>query len=97
MSSHPRRAQKVDKSQEPIARALEQLGVSVERGHDDLLIGWAGKTYWVEIKNPDAVSRKTGQIRPSELTDSEKERLMHWKGSYHICWSLEQVLKVIGL
>lgn len=46
-----RQAAKVDRSQTAIVRQLRSIpGVTVEPGHDDVLCGWKGVTYWFEIK-----------------------------------------------
>ena len=99
MSRHNRRAQKVDDNQREIVEELRKiLGVSVECGHDDILVGYKDRTYWVEIKNPQTeVSRKTGQLLSKALTNLEKDRLTDWQGHYCVAWTLEQILEDIGI
>ena len=88
-----RRADKVDANQGEIVDALRRIpGLSVETGKDDILIGYKGRTYWYEIKTPDTVSPRTGQVRPSEITDAERKLLETWPGHYRIVWTVEQIL-----
>jgi len=98
MSFHPRRAQRTDDNQADIVKALRDIpGVSVDVGHDDILVGYEGKTYWFEIKHPSAVSPLTGFVRPSEKTQTERNRETYWEGHYSIVWSFEQILDEIGI
>ena len=92
-------ADKTDNNQKEIVRALRKIpGIKVETGHDDVLIGRNGKTYWFEIKNPDeAVSKRTGKLLPNTLQANQKKLLATWTGHYKVVWSLEQILKEIGI
>jgi Holliday junction resolvase len=76
-----------DSNEKEIVQALIKLGVSVVRiDWLDLLIGYNGQNYIVEIKT------KTG--KPS---DEQLEKIANWKGRKpSICRSLEEVLEVIG-
>jgi hypothetical protein len=97
MSKH-RQAAKVDNSQTSIVRDLRKIpGLIVEVGHDDVLIGYKDRTYWYDLKNPEDVSKKTGEIRPSKLTDNDKRRLRDYTGHFKIVWSIEQILKEMGI
>ena len=91
-----RRAAKVDDNQSGIVKALRQIpGMTVEVGHDDILVGYKGRTYWFEIKRPEAVSKITGGIKPSEITVSELNRLCNWTGHYQVVWNIDQILNEI--
>lgn len=93
-----RRAAKIDANQTDIVDALRQIpGVSVEVGHDDILVGHAGKTWWYEIKSEDAISKKTGDVWWSEVTPSERTRLATWTGHYRIVWDVRQILEDLCL
>lgn len=88
---------KVDENQKAIVKALRAIpGVTVEPGHDDLLIGHKNRNYWVEVKRPEAMSKRTGEVMPSELTDTERHRQEHWKGQYLITDSLDRILEEIN-
>ncbi len=91
-------ADRVDNNQQKIVEALRKIpGVRVEVGHDDVLVGRNGKTYWFEIKNPDCVSKITGKIQPSKIKPSQYKLMGTWTGHYSIAWELEQILKEIGI
>ncbi len=88
---------KIDSNQTEIVKALRKLGISVSVNHNDILCGYAGRTYWFEVKNPGCVSPKTGEIRPSNIKVTQYKLLETWKGHYSIVHSLEQILQEIGL
>jgi len=62
------------------------MGCSVEVGHDDILVGFLGKTYWFEIK--------TGPR--AKIKDSQKKLLREYKGHYSIVWSTEMIIEEIN-
>ena len=88
----PRWAANVDKNQNGICEALEKLGFSVEKGHDDILVGKHGKTWWFEIKSENAVSKKTGKVREKAKKKSQVRLDNEWKGHYKIVSSLDEIL-----
>lgn len=91
-----RRAAKVDENQKSIVKALRQLpNITVAVGHDDILVGRNGRTYWFEIKRPEAISKKTGEVKASEITDSEQKLAKEWRGHYSIVSTLEEILEEI--
>lgn len=97
MSAH-RRAAKIDSNQPEIVEALRAIpGVSVQVGMDDILVGRNGKTYWFEIKEPGAVSKKTGKINDSAIKPSQHKLIAEWRGHYSVVWNLDQILDEIGV
>jgi hypothetical protein len=93
-----RRAAKIDSNQNEIVKELRKIpGVTVEVNHDDILVGYKGKTYWYELKDESAVSKKTGKILESSIKDSQKKLRAEWAGHYKIVSSLEEILKDIGI
>ncbi len=91
---------KNDLNQKTIVEKLRKLpGVGVQVDHDDILVGYQGRTYWFEVKNPDKVT-KDGKIQrqgPKSMTQQKQEALeMLWPGHYQIVWTLEQILEAIG-
>ena len=87
-----------DTNQKEIVKALRKIpGVKVEVNHDDFLVGFQGKTYWFECKNPDEVSKKTGEVLEEAIRPDQKELRATWTGHYKIVWTLEQILKEIGI
>jgi len=92
-----RRAAKVDSNQKQIVKQLRELGISVAPGHDDLLVGYQGKTYWFELKDPDKLLCADGvRFRKGVILDSQKEIMRTWRGHYAIVWELEMILYNIG-
>lgn len=91
-----RRAAKIDANQPGIVQFLRRLpGVTVEVGHDDILVGYCNRTFWFEIKEPGMVG-KDGTIRESEKKDSQKRLEAEWAGHYRIVWDIYQILEEIG-
>ena len=81
-----RKAAKIDSNQKDVVSALRMIpGVSVEVGHDDILVGYNGKTYWFEIK-----SKAKSPLKPSQVKLVEK-----WRGHYQVVHSLEEILNSI--
>lgn len=91
MSKH-RRAANVDKNQQDVVKELRQRGIAAETGHDDILVGRNGKTYWFELKAEDAVSKRTGMVRHSEIKESQKKLACTWPGHYRIVWTVQQII-----
>ncbi|HHS83689.1 MAG TPA: hypothetical protein ENK38_02030 [Gammaproteobacteria bacterium] len=95
--SHPRRANKIDKNQQAIVRYLRSLpGVSVELGHDDILVGYNLLTFWFEIKSPDVISKRTGKVIRSEKRRSQNRLQRTFAGHYSIVSSAKEILDEIG-
>lgn len=86
-----RRAAKIDNNQHEIVAALRAIGCSVEslaavgRGVPDLLVGRAGRTYLIEVKD--------GAKVPSARRLTDEQLLWHgeWRGG-----TLAVVLDVEG-
>lgn len=98
MAQTNRRKARVDTNQPMIVSQLRNIpGVTVITGHDDILVGFRGKTYWIELKSPGAVSKKTGKVKESCVRKSQKNIRTDWTGHYAICATLEEILIEIGL
>lgn len=92
-----RQAAKIDTNQPEIVKALRQIpGVTVETGKDDILVGYQGKTYWYEIKDPSCLD-KTGNIRATEIKEHQQWLEIHWRGHYEIVTSLKEILHDMGI
>ena len=91
-----RRAARVDENQSEIVAMLRSAGFSVELGHDDILVGYAGKTYWVEIKDPKKTLNKDGSWKAGALKDSQLKLQREWKGAYLVATSFEQIVDYIN-
>lgn len=91
-----RRADRIDDSQRAIVKALRALqGITVELGHDDILVGYRGSTYWYEVKSGRAVSKKTGKILDSAKKPDQVRLENEFTGHYKIVFHVEQILKDI--
>ena len=93
----PRYAKRVDENQPGIVEDLRNTpGVTVAVNHDDILVGYNGRTYWFEVKNPDVIG-KNGKPRPSALKRSQVKLRKIYTGHYPVVWTLDQILEEIGL
>lgn len=90
-----RRIARVDDNQGEIVATLRELGATVRpthtigKGFPDLVVGWRGRNYLVEVKD--------GSKRPSaqELTDDERRFHQTWKGSVEIFRSREDAIQFL--
>lgn len=85
---------KKDANQEEILRALEQVGCSiidasaVGGGCPDLVVGRAGVTYLIEIKNPNTKGK---------LNKLQQRFFDTWKGQVDVAYTIEDALRIVGL
>ena len=93
-----RTAAKVDANQPEIVKALRTIpGCKVEsiaamgKGLPDLLIGWMGDNYLIELKDGDKPPSKR------KLTPDEKRFHSQWTGQVAVCNDLDEVLAVLGI
>lgn len=68
----------------------------MEKGHDDIFVGYKGKNYWYEIKNPNAANKK-GEIFESKKKKKQKELEAEWTGHYKLKATLDEILKDMGV
>jgi Holliday junction resolvase len=92
-----RTAAKVDRNQAEVVNALRKVGASVQslasigKGCPDLLVGYHGILYLMEVKDGSNVPSK--QL----LTEDQKKWHDAWTGSpVHVVRSIEQALKILG-
>lgn len=96
MSGRPRRGAKVDRNQKQIVEALRAAGASVHlmndagNGAPDLLCGFRGTDFKIEIKHPDRVYAKEPEKRQAEWQAK-------WQGQPTITVrNIDQALIAIG-
>jgi hypothetical protein len=84
---------KVDKNQSEIVAALRGIGASVELTHrvgndfGDLIVGWAGRTYVMEVK----------QVKGRE-SPGQREARQSWRGdTWAVVRSVDDALEVLGV
>ena len=86
-----RRAARVDANQAEIVEALRQVGASVQLLHrvgggcPDILVGYRGQNWLMEIKLP------TGRVR-----QGQREWHQQWRGHVAVVYSVGDALRVIG-
>lgn len=92
------RAKRTDDNQQQIVDKLRKIpGVQVAVGHDDILVGRNGTTYWFELKNPSRIFDKSMGIKAGSFKDSQVDLIKNWTGHYRIVWDIDQILKDIGV
>lgn len=84
-------AARVDNNQKEIVAELRKRGYTVAVGHDDILVGYQGKTYWYEIKNKNEAN-KAGQVYKSRIKESQYKLLNSFKGHYKVVTSVEEII-----
>lgn len=89
MSRYARRA---DANQSEIVAALRAAGATVQHLHTvgagcpDILVGYQGRNYLIEIKTEDGT-----------LTDAQVEFIGEWRGHVDVATTPEQALGAIGI
>lgn len=90
-----RKAAKTDRNQAEVVDALRQVGASVQslaatgKGCPDLLVGYRGINYLMEIKDGD----KPPSAR--ELTIDQTHWHSLWRGSVYVVKSVDEALKIL--
>jgi len=93
----PKYAARVDENQKAIAQALRQAGASVAECHavgagfPDLCVGWQGKTYLIEVKNPAKPKSQR------QLTDAQVRWHNEWRGHVAVVETIREALESIGI
>ena len=88
---------KVDRNQAEIVAALRSVGASVQslaaigKGCPDLLVGWRGSNYVIEVKD--------GRVVPSKrkLTPDQVRWHDAWNGRVHVVSSVTDALSLLGV
>jgi len=90
-----RRAARVDRNQAEIVVALRAGGASVQplhavgRGVPDLLVGWRGKNFLLELKDG------TKSLSRQDLTGAELAWIRAWDGQVSVVSSADEALDVV--
>ena len=87
---------RIDENQPAIVEGLRRVGATAKLTTDvggfvDIVVGYRGKNYLIEIKNPD--QPKSKQV----LTPDEQEFHDTWRGQVVIITTLDEALKIIGV
>ncbi len=85
-----RHAKKRDLNEPEIVKALRAIGCTVLLAdHPDLIVGYRGRTFLLEVKNPHGASR---------LTDSQKALRRNWNGGpLAFVYSVDEAVEVVTL
>lgn len=91
-----RTAARIDANQPEIVKALRSVGAAVApthqlgKGFPDLVVGFRGVNYLLEVKD--------GNKPPSKrkLTADEEEWHLNWKGEVSVVNDVDEALRVIG-
>lgn len=87
---------KTDANQPEIVEALRGVGATVTsthmvgKGFPDLVVGFRGKNYLIEVKDGNKVPSK------QKLNDKEVEWHAAWNGQVDVAKYVEDALKIIG-
>lgn len=85
------RIKRTDRNQKEVVEALRAIGVDVYpthfvgRGFPDLVCGYRGKNYLVEVKDGE-----------KPLTPDEQEFFDSWRGVVHLVTSVEDALELFA-
>ena len=91
----PRTAARIDANQPAIVAALRGIGASVLHLHQlkncfDLLVGYRGRTFLMEIKDPSQPPSKR------QLTEGEAQFKAQWRGStYHVVYTVDEAIGLV--
>lgn len=91
-----KRAAKIDANQPEIVAALRKVGASVRslaavgKGCPDLLVGFRGANYLIEVKD--------GEKQPSARALTKKQRTFFytWEGHARVALDVDEALRIIG-
>ena len=90
------RAKRIDANQNEIVKALRDNGASVlilsmvGKGCPDILMGYGGRNYLIEIKNG------TLPLSAQKLTPLESQFVKDWKGQTCVIRSVEDALSFLN-
>lgn len=90
-----RKAAKTDSNQTEVVNALRKVGASVQslaatgKGCPDLLVGYQGINYLMEVKDGNKVPSA------QKLTIDQEHWHSVWRGSVYIVKSIEEALQIL--
>jgi len=108
MGRHHRKRSRRDPNQGEIVEALRAAGASVEElddvgaGVPDLLVGFRGRNFLLEVKSPPYKGPKGGRLPEGarahqyELNDRQKKWHEAWSGQVAVVNSIDQALEAVG-
>lgn len=103
-----RTAAKIDANQPMIVKALRAFGATVQtlaavgKGCPDLLVGYKGKNFLLEVKVPGGSTRRTIEQAgtkdrtPRELYQDQADWHDAWAGQVEVVHTPEYALRIVG-
>jgi hypothetical protein len=100
----PRYANKIDASQPGIVNGLRKIGASVESlakikgGCPDILVGFNGYNYLLEIKTPNSAHSKSKpglKGNGSKTKSTQIEWYRCWRGRVDVIETLEEAVSIV--
>lgn len=94
--SRPKHATKRDENESSIVLALRQVGATVWLMDTpcDLLVGFRGNNYLLEVKNPGDKETKTAK---GKKTKDQEEFFKVWNGQVNIVYNYQEAFEIIGV
>ena len=91
--SKPKHGAKVDRNQGDIVAELKKIGCNVEviGTPVDLLVGFRGRNYLLEVKVPKSKGERGGK-----KTEAQEEFFATWRGQKAIVQSPDDALRAVG-
>ena len=88
-----------DTNEKDIVKTLKKIpGVTVETGHDDLLVGFRKRTWWFEVKNPDEVNKEGMPYKKDNNTYRKQKKIYdEFTGQYHFVTTADEIMTIIGV
>lgn len=99
-----RRSAKVDENQPQIVDAMRKIGATVIPTHQlknafDCIAFYRGKTFIIEIKNPEALPKEYDRTRLEKSLSDGEQKCMHsiekTGVKYHIICTIDEAIKLI--
>jgi hypothetical protein len=96
-----RRAARVDPAQAEIVDVLRDVGASVAptsavgAGFPDLVVGFRGRNYLLEVKQPEG-PRGGSSSKGQQLNDEQMRWHQRWRGQVSVVRTPSDALRVIG-
>ena len=90
-----RRAGRTDGNQQQLVKELRDIGCSVAvtsmlgKGFPDIVVGYRGKNYLIEIKDPDKPPSQR-KLTPDEVKFQES-----WRGQYAVIHNLDEFMGLL--
>jgi hypothetical protein len=96
------RGKRRDNNEGPIVQALRSAGAFVqplgEAGVPDLLVGFRGETFLIEVKNPDAKGGGKYNTGDGALTSAQSKWWAQWLGAQPVVvTTVMEALRAIGV